>query len=79
MAAAEISNLKVHRGKRSYFFDIKKTRKGDLYLLISESSRTDSGFDHRRLMIFEEDVSSFAATMEMSVAKIKQLKTSTKP
>lgn len=36
MADNEIYSHKITKGSRNYFFDIKKSEKGDLYLKISE-------------------------------------------
>ena len=46
-------------GSKTYFFDIKESELGDLYLIITESKKTESGFDHYRLMIFEENMKDF--------------------
>ena len=56
----EIYSDKITKGKRTYFFDIKKSEQGDLYLKVSESKKTSSGFEHYRLMVFEEDIQDFA-------------------
>ena len=42
MADNEIYSDKITKGTRTYFFDIKKSENGDLYLKISESKKTVS-------------------------------------
>ncbi|HRN41705.1 MAG: DUF3276 family protein [Flavobacteriales bacterium] len=70
----EIFSDKITKGSRTYFFDIKKSEKGDLYLKISESKKTASGFEHHRLMIFDEDLKDFVETLKKSLTKFKELK-----
>lgn len=70
----EIYSDKITKGSRTYFFDIKKSEKGDLYLKISESKKTASGFEHHRLMIFDEDLNDFVETLKKSLTKFKELK-----
>ena len=70
----EIYSAKITKGSRTYFFDIKKGEKGDLYLKISESKKTASGFEHHRLMIFDEDLNDFVETLKKSLTKFKELK-----
>lgn len=74
MAYNEIYNDKITKGSRTYFFDIKKSEKGDLYLKISESKKNDSGFEHHRLIIFDEDLKDFVETLKKSLTKFKELK-----
>jgi hypothetical protein len=70
----EIYSDKIIKGSRTYFFDIKKSEKGDLYLKLSESKKTDSGYEHHRLMLFDEDMKDFVAALKKSLTKFKELK-----
>ena len=74
MADNEIYSDKITKGTRTYFFDIKKSENGDLYLKISESKKTSDGFEHHRLMVFEEDLKDFVETLKKSLTKFKELK-----
>ena len=74
MAENEIYSDKITKGSRTYFFDIKKSEKGDLYLKISESKKTTSGFEHHRLMVFDEDLKDFVEALKKSLTKFKELK-----
>ena len=70
----EIYSNKITKGSRTYFFDIKKSEKGDLYLKISESKKTQSGYEHHRLMVFDEDLKDFVEALKKSLTKFKELK-----
>jgi isopropylmalate/homocitrate/citramalate synthase len=70
----EIYSDKITKGNRTYFFDIKKSKKGDLYLIISESKKTGGGFEYYRLMVFDEDLKDFDETLKKSLIKFKELK-----
>lgn len=74
MDREELYSDKITKGSRTYFFDIKKSEGGDLYLKISESKKTASGFEHHRLMIFDEDLKDFVETLKKSLTKFKELK-----
>ncbi|MEI2823586.1 MAG: DUF3276 family protein [Chitinophagaceae bacterium] len=66
---------KITKGSRTYFFDIKKSEKGDLYLKVSESKKTENGYEHHRLMVFDEDLKDFVeASLKKSLTKFKELK-----
>ena len=70
----EVYSDRLDRGNRTYFFDIKKNDYGDLYLKISERKKTESGFDHYRLMVFEKDLNDFVEAFEKLLRKFKELK-----
>ena len=55
----EVFNEEVQAGRRTYFFDVKINKDNERYLKITESKRTDHGFDHNRIMIFEEHFEEF--------------------
>lgn len=70
----EIDSDKITKGLRTYFFDIKKSRKGDLYLNISEKKKTENGFEHHRIMVFDEDLNDFIETLKKSLQKFEKHK-----
>jgi hypothetical protein len=56
----EIFSKKVLLRNRSYFFNVKETRTGDLYLNIVESKNMDGGgFDRQSVILFAEDLQEF--------------------
>lgn len=73
MENSELFSEKITKGARTYFFDIKKTEGGDLYLSISESKRTDDGFDRYRILIFEEDFNDFKTAFNHAAKKLERL------
>ncbi len=60
----EIFTHKVIAGSRTYFFDVKETRDGIRYLVISETRRGGSSYDHNRVMVFQEHLETFAEGFE---------------
>ena len=62
----EIYSIVVRAGKRTYFFDVKETRKKEKYLTITESKRRfndDSGrffYEKHKLFLYQEDFDKFA-------------------
>lgn len=55
----EIFNEEVTAGRRTYFFDVKIDKSSKKYLKITESKRTDHGYEHRRILIFQEHFMDF--------------------
>jgi DNA-directed RNA polymerase specialized sigma24 family protein len=74
MKGNEIYSDKITKGRRTYFFDINKSEKGDLYLKVSESKKTENGFEHHRLIVFEEDIKDFSEAFEKALTKFKEIK-----
>ena len=70
----ELYTGKFSKGTRSYFFDICKSEKNDLYLRLSESKRNKTGFTHHRIMIFEEDLIDFSNELLRTLEKFKTLR-----
>jgi hypothetical protein len=61
----EIFNEVVPAGRRTYFFDVKINKENQKYLKISESKRTDHGYEHRRIIVSEEFFEDFFAGIEI--------------
>ncbi|HAN77177.1 MAG TPA: DNA-binding protein [Bacteroidales bacterium] len=60
----EIFSKSVRAGKRTYFFDVKKTRNNELYLTITESKKRldEQGnyfFEKHKLFLYKEDFEKF--------------------
>ena len=56
----ELFSTKVALQNRTYFFNVKENRLGDLYLNIVESkNRDDSGFDRQSVILFADDLQQF--------------------
>ncbi|WP_324760268.1 DUF3276 family protein [Sphingobacterium thalpophilum] len=69
----ELFTDKITKGNRTYFFDVKKSENGSLYLSISESKRTDDGFEKHKILIFEEDIKDFKKVFNRAVKKLEKL------
>lgn len=60
----EIFSKAVRAGKRTYFFDVKSTKKGDYYLTITESKKNfdrDGNFHYEKhkIFLYKEDFDKF--------------------
>lgn len=72
----EIFSKAVRAGKRTYFFDVKATRKNDLYLTVTESKKRfeDDGrflFEKHKIFLYKEDFDKFAEGLSEAVNFIK--------
>ncbi|MGQ1891961.1 DUF3276 family protein [Thermophagus sp. OGC60D27] len=61
----DIFSKVVRAGKRTYFFDVKATRKDDYYLTITESKKRfeEDGrfhFEKHKLFLYKEDFEKFS-------------------
>jgi hypothetical protein len=64
----EIFSTKVQLQNRTYFFNVKENRLGDLYLNIVESkNRETGGFDRQSVILFEEDLPEFLQGFDESL------------
>ena len=56
----ELFSTKVGLQNRTYFFNVKENRLGDLYLNIVESkNRDEGGFERQSVILFAEDLQDF--------------------
>lgn len=60
----EIFSKAVRAGKRTYFFDVKATRKDDYYLTVTESKKRfhDDGtfhYEKHKIFLYKEDFEKF--------------------
>lgn len=62
------------KGRRTYFFDIRESEQGALYLQVSESKKTENGFERHHLIVFEEDIKDFSEVLNKAFTKFKELK-----
>ncbi len=60
----ELFSSRVNRENRTYFFNIKENRRGDMFMSIVESKKLAGGeFERHQIMVFEEDLIPFADGM----------------
>jgi len=60
-----IKSEMIRCGKRTYFFDVKITQKGDKYLKITETRLIDEGEPRKRsvVMVFPEHIDRFKSVL----------------
>ena len=64
----ELFSTRVLLPNRTYFFNIKENRMGDLYLNIVESkNRDDGGFDRQSVILFADDLQEFLKGFDESL------------
>ncbi len=73
----EVYSVSVRAGKRTYFFDVKETKKGEYYLTITESRKrfSDEGepyYEKHKLFLYKEDFDNFAQGFTQSTGYIKE-------
>ena len=65
---------KMRAGKRrTYFFDIRKTKGEDFYVSITESTKKfyGDGFERHKIFIYKEDFNRFVQSLQDTVNEIK--------
>ncbi|MCK5673129.1 MAG: DUF3276 family protein [Spirochaetales bacterium] len=61
----EVFSTRANSDKRTYFFNVKENRNGDLFLNIIESKKHgEEGFERRSVMVFEEDIEEFIESFQ---------------
>ena len=64
----EIFSTKVSLQNRTYFFNVKENRMGDLYLNIVESkNRETGGFERQSVILFADDLGEFLKGFDESL------------
>ncbi len=72
----EIFSRAVRAGKRTYFFDVKATRKNDYYLTVTESKKRfnkDGRFfyEKHKIFLYKEDFDKFLEGLQEAVEYIR--------
>jgi hypothetical protein len=77
----ELFSTRSHTPKRSYFFNVKQNRNGQLFLNVVESKKnegTEGGkstfddYERRSVVVFEEDLPDFFAALEKAVGFVRK-------
>jgi hypothetical protein len=69
-----VYSSKVRAGKRrTYFFDVRKTKGDDYYVTLTESSRraNGDGFDKHKIFLYKEDFNRFMNELSMAIDHVK--------
>ena len=70
---SEYSN-KVRAGKRrTYFFDVRRTKGDDFYLTLTESTKRfdNDGYERHKIFLYKEDFNRFIAGLEDAINYVK--------
>jgi len=71
----EIFSSKASTGKRTYFFNIKENRHGDLFMNMVESKKHgEDGFERHSIIVFDEDVELFLEEFNKAMDFMKKNK-----
>jgi hypothetical protein len=73
----EIYSVAVRAGKRTYFFDVKSTRREEFYLTITESKKRfeqdgNFHFEKHKIFLYKEDFEKFIEGLQEVITFIDQ-------
>ena len=69
----ELFSTKAKSGKRTYFFNVKENRHGDLFLNIVESKKqSESEFERHSVIVFKDDLDVFLENFNKAIDYIKK-------
>ena len=69
-----VYSKKVRAGKRrTYFFDVRKTKGDDFYLTLTESTKrfNSDGYERHKIFLYKEDFNRFLSSLEEVIDHIK--------
>lgn len=73
----EVFSSKAITKKRTYFFNVKENRHGDLFLNMVESKKhTEDSFERHSIIVFDEDLENFVNEFNKAVEFIVKKKKS---
>ncbi|MEW5817896.1 MAG: DUF3276 family protein [Spirochaetota bacterium] len=71
----EVFSSKASSGKRTYFFNVKENRHGDLFLNVVESKKNgEANFERHSIIVFNEDLDAFLAEFDKAVKFMRNKK-----
>jgi hypothetical protein len=69
----ELFTTEVMLDNRTYFFNVKENRTGDVFLQVVESKNTEgAGFDRHAIVVFEDDMQKFLQGLENSLKFVEK-------
>jgi hypothetical protein len=69
----EVFSARTIAGKRTYFFNVKENRHGDVFLNLVESKKNgESDFERHSIIVFEEDLENFLSGFNQAVDFIRK-------
>jgi len=69
-----VYSQKVKAGKRrTYFFDVRRTKGDDFYLTLTESTKkfNGDGYERHKIFLYKEDVNRFLSSLEEVINHVK--------
>jgi hypothetical protein len=69
-----VYSSKVRAGKRrTYFFDVKKTKGDDYYITLTESTKKfdGRGYERHKIFLYKEDFNRFMSSLEDTINHVK--------
>lgn len=69
-----VYSKKVRAGKRrTYFFDVRKTKGDDFYLTLTESTKkfNGDGYERHKIFLYKEDFNRFIESLEEAINHVK--------
>jgi hypothetical protein len=69
----ELFTTEISLDNRTYFFNVKENRTGDVFLQVVESKNTEgAGFDRHAIVVFEDDMQKFLQGLESTLKFIEK-------
>lgn len=69
-----VYSKKVRAGKRrTYFFDVRRTKGDDFYLTLTESTKrfNGEGYERHKIFLYKEDFNRFINNLEEAISYVK--------
>lgn len=68
-----VFSKKVKAGKRTYFFDVKPTKRNDYYITITESKKAfdENHYMKQKIFLYKEDFNKFSDALRETVNFVK--------
>lgn len=69
-----VKSIKIKAGKRrTYFFDVRRTRGEDFYLTLTESTkRSDDSHVKHKIFVYKEDFNRFLEALQETINYVKE-------
>ncbi|ULQ59431.1 PUR family DNA/RNA-binding protein [Brucepastera parasyntrophica] len=69
----ELFTTTITLNNRTYFFNVKENRTGDVFLQVVESKNKEgTGFERQSIVVFEEDMQKFLSGLDSSLQFIEK-------
>jgi hypothetical protein len=69
----ELFTRQINLDNRSYFFNVKENRNGDVFLQMVESKIKDGQDERRDIVVFADDMQKFLIGMEESLKAVEKI------